>query len=344
MTYKTRFPTAGTPILPKPVTMVTSGNLADSSGNFASTSGNSAVTTVVTDNLDSGPVTSTVTGRLPVTPKNSPEKSRQVTTVTTVTGNLNRRRRESVAAKIGNAWRIFDIDVEKRRETAGLPSVADHLKSMDSQPTPLADALLREAEIESAIQKRVLGLLEESHQMRRSDLIGGIVLDDSYNAKDFDRAVATLKNKNRVRIHGDGGDYTVEIRSPEEEAPVPHGESRKPGIGSGDVFRVFGKKARTILTDANWREIPEAHRKAIEEETPQWTLRNGRWRRNIPPPIRINGQPAICRHCAKKKSYTQPWRKNGRIVERVQADGPRVLACHYCGQLWKPKKGKIHKP
>jgi hypothetical protein len=280
MTYKTRFPTAGTPILPKPVTMVTSGNLADSSGNFASTSGNSAVTTVVTDNLDSGPVTSTVTGQLPVTPKNSPEKSRQVTTVTTVTGNL--KRRASVVAKIRNAWRrIFDIDVEKRRETAGLPSVADHLKSMDSQSTPQAGALLREAEIESAIQKRVLGLLKESRQMRRSDLIGRIVLDDSYNAKDFDRAVATLENKNRVRIYGDGGDYSVEICLPKEKAPALHVESREPGIRPGDVFRVFGNKSRTILTDANWLEIPEAHRKAIEEEAAQWTLRNGPWRRNF---------------------------------------------------------------
>jgi hypothetical protein len=175
--------------------------------------------------------------------------------------------------------------------------------------------------------------------MRRSDLIGGIVLDDSYNAKDFDRAVATLENKNRVQIYGDGGDYTVEICSPEEEAPVPHVESKEPGIGPCDVFRVFGNKARTILTDANWLEIPEAHRKTIEEQAAQWTRRNGRWRRNFPPPIKVNGQPATCCRCAKKNSYTQPWRKNGRIVERVEAGGRRVWACHYCGQLWKPKKG-----
>jgi hypothetical protein len=345
MVYRTRM--RASLMSPKAVTVVTSGNPVDSAGDLPSASGNSAVTRMVTENLDSstvaGTVTTAVTGLLPVTPEKFPEKSRQATTVTTVTGNLNKR--ESVVAKIRNAWRrIFGIDVEKRREVAGLPCVADHLKPVHSQPTPLADALLRQAEIESAIQKRVLGLLQKSRQMRRSDLIGGIVLDDSYNAKDFDRAVATLQNQNRVRIYGDDGDYTVEICFPEEEAAVPHVESKEPGSGPCDVFRIFGNKARTILTDANWLEIAENHRKAIEEEAVQWALRNRRWRRNVPLPIRVNGQPAICRHCAKKKSNIQPWHKNGRIVEKVEAGGRRVLACHYCGQSWKPKKGKINKP
>ena len=282
MVYRTRIPDSF--MSPKAVTVVTSGNPLHYLGDFPGVSGNSAATQMVTENLDSGTVagtvTTAVTGLLPVTPEKFPEKSRQVTTVTTVTGNL--KRRPSVVAKIRNAWRrIFGIDVEKRREVARLPSVADHLRSTDSQPTPLADALLRQAEIESAIQKRVLGLLEESRQMRRSDLIGRIVLYDSYNAKDFDRAVATLENKNRVRIYGDGGDYSVEICLPKEKAPAPHVESREPGIRPGDVFRVFGNKSRTILTDANWLEIPEAHRKAIEEETAQWTLRNRPWRRNF---------------------------------------------------------------
>src|SRR5262247_2255431 len=112
------FATTGFFLFKLPVTVVTVVTCLDFSGNFSG-----------------------VTGRLPVTPEKFPEKSRHVTTVTTVTGNLNRKK--PVVAKIRNACRrIFGIDIEKRREIAGLPSVADHLKSMDSKATPLADALL----------------------------------------------------------------------------------------------------------------------------------------------------------------------------------------------------------
>src|SRR5215813_1773433 len=126
MMYRTRIPDSL--MSPKAVTVVTSGNPLHYSGDFPGVSGNSAATQMVTENLDSGTVagtvTTAVTGLLPVTPEKFPEKSRQVTTVTTVTGNLNRR--PSVVAKIRNAWRrIFDIDVE----SAGRPP--------GSRPSPI---------------------------------------------------------------------------------------------------------------------------------------------------------------------------------------------------------------
>src|SRR5262249_48057638 len=93
MGYRTRMPAAGSIMSQQAVTMVTGGNPADSSGDSLGAGGNSAVTRTVTENLNSstvaGTITAAVTGRLPVTPEKFLEKSRQVTAVTTVTGNFH---------------------------------------------------------------------------------------------------------------------------------------------------------------------------------------------------------------------------------------------------------------
>jgi hypothetical protein len=260
MAYRTRIPT-GSLVSQKPVTVVTGGNLADISSNSPGISGNRAVTRVVTENPDSKPVTGAVTGRLPVAPRNSPVKSRLVTTVTAVTGNLNKRK--SVAAKIKSVWRrIFSIDIEAKRSAAGLPSVANHLRHLDFRPTPLANQLLREIEASPLS--------------------------------------STAKRVKRIE--------------------QPYQESREPGICPGDVFRIFSNKARTVLTD---EEIESCLGKDY-----RYTV-----------PSRIAAPDKICRHCASRKAFMPLWRRNGKIVERVEADGRRVLACHYCGRIWKPKKG-----
>jgi hypothetical protein len=65
----------------------------------------------------------------------------------------------------------------------------------------------------------------------------------------------------------------------------PNPESKEPGVTPGDIFRIFGNGARTILTEADWLEIPEANRQAILEEAALWVYEDGvfrgdgQWRR-----------------------------------------------------------------
>jgi hypothetical protein len=57
----------------------------------------------------------------------------------------------------------------------------------------------------------------------------------------------------------------------------PSPESKDPGVATGDVFRIFGNSARTILTEEDWLEIPETDRQAILREASRWVRVNGRW-------------------------------------------------------------------
>lgn len=59
----------------------------------------------------------------------------------------------------------------------------------------------------------------------------------------------------------------------------PSPESKDPGVATGDIFRIFGNNARTILTEDNWQEIPEADRQAILREASRWVQVNGTWHR-----------------------------------------------------------------
>ena len=45
-------------------------------------------------------------------------------------------------------------------------------------------------------------------------------------------------------------------------------------------------------------------------------------------------KPLSCRHCNKKKGvlYRSGWRKGGKIIRRIRADGGHVWACHFCGR------------
>ena len=40
-------------------------------------------------------------------------------------------------------------------------------------------------------------------------------------------------------------------------------------------------------------------------------------------------KPLSCRYCNEKKGVP-PWRKGGKIIQRIRADGVRVWACHFC--------------
>ena len=132
--------------------------------------------------------------------------------------------------RIRDVWkRLFDMNVEKKRRTAGLLSVVAHLQQLekDYSETPFADRLLAEIEAEKTVKSK-------------------------------------LKKKRRL---------------PSEP------ESKKPGVTPGDVFRIFGNGARTILTEADWLDIPEANRQAILEEAALWVYEDGvfrgdgQWRR-----------------------------------------------------------------
>ncbi len=45
-------------------------------------------------------------------------------------------------------------------------------------------------------------------------------------------------------------------------------------------------------------------------------------------------KPLSCQHCNRKKVvlYTSGWRKGGKIIRRIRADGFPVWACHSCGR------------
>jgi hypothetical protein len=58
----------------------------------------------------------------------------------------------------------------------------------------------------------------------------------------------------------------------------PQPESRDPGVTPGDVFRIFGSGARTILTEADWLETPEADWQAILQEAVRWAYEDGVFR------------------------------------------------------------------
>jgi len=46
----------------------------------------------------------------------------------------------------------------------------------------------------------------------------------------------------------------------------------------------------------------------------------------------FGGGRVLCRHCSKQKSLPA-WRKGGKIVRRIWADGRYDWGCHYCGRV-----------
>ena len=55
-------------------------------------------------------------------------------------------------------------------------------------------------------------------------------------------------------------------------------------------------------------------------------------------------KPLSCRHCNEKKDvlYRSGWRKGGKIIRRIRADGFHVWACHFCGREAKRSRGSVH--
>ena len=54
-------------------------------------------------------------------------------------------------------------------------------------------------------------------------------------------------------------------------------------------------------------------------------------------------KPPSCRYCDEKKDvlYRSGWRKGGRIIRRIRADGLHVWACHFCGREAKRSRGSV---
>jgi len=54
-------------------------------------------------------------------------------------------------------------------------------------------------------------------------------------------------------------------------------------------------------------------------------------------------KPLSCQFCNKKKGvlYTSGWRKGGKIIRRIRADGVHVWACHSCGREVKRSRDSV---
>ncbi len=51
-------------------------------------------------------------------------------------------------------------------------------------------------------------------------------------------------------------------------------------------------------------------------------------------------KPLSCRYCNEKKGVPH-WRKGGKIIQRIRADGVHVWACHFCGREAKRSRGAV---
>src|SRR5262249_24773625 len=91
-------------------------------------------------------------------------------------------------------------------------------------------------------------------------------------------------------------------------------ESKEPGIGPGDVFRVFGNNANAVITDANWQEIPEANRPEILDEAEYWWARKALGEAGLD-----ESRESQCSHC--KSPYA-------KRVKRTYANGKSDFCCH----------------
>ena len=52
-------------------------------------------------------------------------------------------------------------------------------------------------------------------------------------------------------------------------------------------------------------------------------------------------KPLICLYCNEKKGVPH-WRKGGKIIRRIRADGVQVWACHFCGREAKRSRNSVH--
>jgi hypothetical protein len=190
-------------------------------------------------------------------------------------------------SRIKSVWRrLFDMDVDAKRRSQSkppVPALEGHVKwKIFQQSTPLIDALMAEIGIENEIQAIILDRLEtakdasmnlkkrdandfvpmweriKNRRMWRDDLKRH-GLSEGFDEINFGQAAATLENKREIRTYGmmagDGARrQVVAIRVFQKSVVPEHGESRAPGVDAGDVYRIWGLKARGILTDEEIRE------------------------------------------------------------------------------------------
>jgi len=104
------------------------------------------------------------------------------------------------------------------------------------------------------------------------------------------------------------------LYDPERESYEPYEpekreyvESKDPGITPGDVFRIFGNEARTIL------QAEEIDELLGNFNLPEKPIERG-----------------ACGHCSK--DYVPEWRRGGKIVLRTWPDGRAEWCCHCCGR------------
>lgn len=122
------------------------------------------------------------------------------------------------------------------------------------------------------ISKRLFGI--EVEKKRRAAGLSSVVghlqrLEKSYPETPLaDRLLAEIEEAGK----------TAKSKPQKRLRLPPQPESKEPGVTPGDVFRIFGNSAGTILTKADWLEIPEADRKAILEETARWVYEDGVFR------------------------------------------------------------------
>jgi hypothetical protein len=105
---------------------------------------------------------------------------------------------------------------------------------------------------------------------------------------------------------------------PKEPAPVK--PTPKTGVTVADVFTVSAgaKILGAEPTADDWA--------AIEAEAARWQRdSDGAWHQ-----VERKQPERVCVDCSK--DYVPPWRRGGKIVERIEADGARVWGCNYCGR------------
>jgi hypothetical protein len=103
-----------------------------------------------------------------------------------------------------------------------------------------------------------------------------------------DRLLAEIEAENRLLVESEA--EAAAKSKIKKKRRLLQSESKEPGITPGDVFRVFGNDARTILMESDWQGIPETDRQAILEEATQWVFNDGvffndgQWHRAIAAP------------------------------------------------------------
>lgn len=80
-----------------------------------------------------------------------------------------------------------------------------------------------------------------------------------------DRVLAEIEAENRLLAKIEA-EETAKSKTKKRRRLPSQPESKEPGITHGDVFRIFGNGARTILMETDWQGAPETDRRAISEE------------------------------------------------------------------------------